>query len=339
MPVIKIFFSYLYGIAEAVSIIIILTCMKNKIFISVVVTLAVLSGPMYSFAQTTGTTGVSSQVQSLLDQIKSLQMQIQALQALQEQVVKAQGEVSQSLKLIRNLREGMSGDDVKALQAILAADTSIYPEGLVTGFYGKLTSEAVKKFQKKYGIEMLGLVGPKTLKKLNEESDKLSLSQENDENDEDNDGDKKDKKFCVPPGHLIASGWLKKNDKPIISECKTFPKGIEKKLDDNEDENHTTADTTAPVISGIGTSSLLATTTNIVWTTNEKSSSKVWFGTTTPLVTTSTAAVSSSAKVTNHSLSLSGLATSTTYYYVVGSSDEKGNTATSSQNSFITRSN
>ena len=311
--------------------------MKNKIFVSVIVTLAMLSGPMYSFAQTTGTTSVSSQVQSLLDQIKSLQTQIQTLQALQEQIVKAQGEVSQSLKLIRSLREGMSGDDVKALQTILAADTSIYPEGLLTGFYGRLTSEAVKKFQKKYGIEMLGLVGPKTLKKLNEEIDKLSLSQEDDDNDEDNDGDKKDKKFCVPPGHLIAPGWLKKNDKPTISECKTFPKGIEKKLNDNDDQ--TTTDTTAPVISEVTTSNLLATTTNIVWTTNEKSNSKIWFGTTTPLVTTSPAAVSSSAKVTSHSLSLSGLATSTTYYYVVGSSDEKGNTATSSQNSFVTLSN
>ena len=160
-----------------------------KKLVSIIVVMVMLGTPTYSFAQTTGTTAVSSQVQALLDQIKVLQAQVQALKTAQEQVVKAQGEVSQALKLLRSLGQGMSGDDVKALQVILAADTSIYPEGLITGFYGRLTSEAVKKFQKKHGIEMLGLVGPKTLKKLNEEADKLSLSQEKDESDDDNDGD------------------------------------------------------------------------------------------------------------------------------------------------------
>ncbi len=317
--------------------------MKTKVFASaaMIAALIVLGSPIYSFAQTTGTTtSVSNQVQALLNQIESLQTQIQTLQALQGQIIKAQGEVSQSLKLIRSLRQGMSGDDVKALQAILAADTSIYPEGMITGFYGRLTSEAVKRFQKKYGIEMLGFVGPKTIKKLNEEVGKLSLSQENDDNDEDNDGDKNDKKFCakIPPGHLIAPGWLKKNNsvKPIVPECQKLPKGIEDKLDD---DRGAITDTTAPVISGVTTSNLLATTTNIVWITNEKSNSKVWFGTTTPLNLGLPASISSSEKVKGHNLLLSGLATSTTYYYIVGSSDERGNTATSSQNLFTTLAN
>jgi len=308
-----------------------------KKLVSIIVVMVMLGTPTYSFAQTTGTTAVSSQVQALLDQIKVLQAQVQALKTAQEQVVKAQGEVSQALKLLRSLGQGMSGDDVKALQVILAADTSIYPEGLITGFYGRLTSEAVKKFQKKHGIEMLGLVGPKTLKKLNEEADKLSLSQEKDESDDDNDGDKNDKKFCIPPGHMIAPGWLKKDkeEKNKISECKTLPYGIQKKLDD---DNHVITDTVAPVISGVTTSNLRATTTSIVWITNEKSNSRVWFGTSTPLVLTLPATVSSGERVTGHNISLSGLATSTTYYYVVGSSDEKGNAATSSQNSFLTQS-
>ncbi len=315
--------------------------MKN--FTSIVVALIMLGSPMSLFAQTTGTTtSVSSQVQALLDQIKNLQALIQTLKVAQEQLVKAQGEVSQSLKLVRSLSQGMGGDDVKALQAILAADTSIYPDGLITGFYGRLTSEAVKRFQKKFGIEMLGFVGPKTLKKLNEEINKLSLSHEDDDEDEDNDGDKNDKKLCakIPPGHLIAPGWLKKNNgvRPIVPECQKLPKGIDKKLDDDNDHG-TTADIAAPVISGVAASNLLATTTNIVWTTNEKSNSKVWFSTTTPLDLNLPASVSSSEKVKGHNLLLSGLATSTTYYYVVGSSDERGNTATSSQNSFVTLSN
>lgn len=241
----------------------------------------------------------------------------------------------------------MSGDDVKTLQTILAADPSIYPEGLVTGLYGNLTSQAVKRFQKKHGIETLGIVGPKTLKKLNEEIGNLNLSSEDrDENEHVSSSTNNivisgEKKLCVkvPPGHLIAPGWLKKNDMPVVPECQKLPKGISDKLEQEREHASTTVDTVAPVISGVSTSNLLATTTNVVWTTNELSTSKVWFGTSTPLVLASSTLVSSALLVTNHALSLSGLATSTAYYYVVVSSDASGNTATSSQNSFVTLSN
>ena len=51
------------------------------------------------------------------------------------------------LNLLRQMRQGMSGDDVKALQTILAAQPDVYPEGLITGYYGPLTSKAVKNYQ------------------------------------------------------------------------------------------------------------------------------------------------------------------------------------------------
>lgn len=50
----------------------------------------------------------------------------------------------------------------------------VYPEGLVTGYFGSLTEKAVKRFQTKYGIEQTGFVGPQTRSKLNS----LILSQE-----------------------------------------------------------------------------------------------------------------------------------------------------------------
>lgn len=317
--------------------------MKTKVFVSTIAVLAMLGAPMYSLAQTTGTTTVSGQVQALLNQIKNLQTQLQALKAAQQQVI-------QTLQLVRSLSQGMSGDDVKTLQAILAADPSIYPEGLVTGFYGSLTSKAVKRFQQKYGIEALGLVGPKTLKKLNEEIGNLNLSSEDkDENEHVSSSTNNivisgEKKLCVkvPPGHLIAPGWLKKNAAPVVPTCQTLPPGIANKLQTtttSSTTSSTTPDMVAPVISGVSTSNLLATTTNVVWTTNELSTSKVWFGTSTPLALASSTLVSSATLVAAHTLSLSGLATSTMYYYVVVSSDASGNTATSSQNSFVTLSN
>src|SRR6185437_15076597 len=67
---------------------------------------------------------------------------------------------------IGQLQRGAKGDAVKLLQALLAADPTIYPEGLVTGNYGALTAAAVARFQKKHGLDQVGNVGPKTLREL-----------------------------------------------------------------------------------------------------------------------------------------------------------------------------
>lgn len=57
--------------------------------------------------------------------------------------------------------------NVTNLQMFLATDPSIYPEGLVTGYYGALTKAAVIRFQEKYGLDPVGRVGPLTLAKIN----------------------------------------------------------------------------------------------------------------------------------------------------------------------------
>lgn len=74
------------------------------------------------------------------------------------------------LSLNRDIGRDDSGDDVSRLQAFLARDVAIYPEGRVTGFYGGLTEAAVKRFQIACGIIStgdynttgLGRVGPRT---------------------------------------------------------------------------------------------------------------------------------------------------------------------------------
>lgn len=63
---------------------------------------------------------------------------------------------------------GMKDAEVFNLQKVLSLDPAIYPEGEVTGYFGKLTEAAVKRFQKKYGIRITGQVGPQTRAKLNE---------------------------------------------------------------------------------------------------------------------------------------------------------------------------
>ncbi|MEK7246025.1 MAG: peptidoglycan-binding protein, partial [Pseudomonadota bacterium] len=59
-------------------------------------------------------------------------------------------------------------DEVEELQKFLKQFPDIYPEGLVTGFFGPRTEEAVKRLQERAGIEAEGIVGPKTRAKLNE---------------------------------------------------------------------------------------------------------------------------------------------------------------------------
>ncbi len=65
------------------------------------------------------------------------------------------------------LAKGMENGQVTRLQQILARDPFIYPEGLITGYFGPATERAVKAFQKKHGLEQVGYTGPMTRALLN----------------------------------------------------------------------------------------------------------------------------------------------------------------------------
>jgi peptidoglycan hydrolase-like protein with peptidoglycan-binding domain len=66
------------------------------------------------------------------------------------------------------LDEGEQNQDVTRLQTFIRDNPSIYPEGLVTGYYGSLTKKAVIRFQSQYGISQVGRVGPATRDKMND---------------------------------------------------------------------------------------------------------------------------------------------------------------------------
>lgn len=93
------------------------------------------------------------------------------------------------------------------------------------------------------------------------------------------------------------------------------------------------ADTTAPTISAIASSSVTTTGANISWTTNDTSTTRVEYGLTTSYGSFTTL---NSSLVTSHTATLSGLTAGTTYNYRVISTDEAGNTATSSNRTFTT---
>jgi len=175
-----------------------------------------------------GQEGVSAQelIQTLRQQIQQLKAQIASLSAQLEAVKQTQQEVKGTLQLLKQLRQDMSGDDVKLLPKVLATDSDIYPEGLVTGYYGNLTEQAVKRFQKLANLDQVGNVGPKILAKINEF---LAEGAGNSGH--------------VPPGLLIASGIRKKLGGTIPQPLpgQILPPGIAKKLDG----------TTTPSVDGI----------------------------------------------------------------------------------------
>ncbi len=105
-------------------------------------------------------TDLQSILNSLLQQLADLQQQL----ANQQQI---------KYTFNHNLQFGDTGEDVKQLQIFLKNQgIEIYPEGLVTGYFGNLTKSATQRFQEKYDIAKsgdagYGYVGPKTRAKMN----------------------------------------------------------------------------------------------------------------------------------------------------------------------------
>ena len=85
-------------------------------------------------------------------------------------------EINNTYATVTNQLElGSKGIDVTRLQTYLASDAGVYPSGLVTGFFGPLTQEGVRRFQATERIVSdgtpettgYGRVGPQTITRLN----------------------------------------------------------------------------------------------------------------------------------------------------------------------------
>jgi peptidoglycan hydrolase-like protein with peptidoglycan-binding domain len=134
---------------------------------------------------------LQTQIASLLKQITTMQQQLNGLLEGKKDVSKTftvndtkkvsstdTTKTYESDEFSQSLYIGLKGDDVYALQKYLAGDKSIYPEGKVTGYFGPLTEKAVIAFQKKHGLEGVGVVGPKTRAILNEKMKSGDYSKE-----------------------------------------------------------------------------------------------------------------------------------------------------------------
>jgi peptidoglycan hydrolase-like protein with peptidoglycan-binding domain len=309
---------------------------KNK-YISAAITIAILvSGIPTAFAHSENSSyknknnrGESRQVASQQVRAVSLADQTKALQLAQEKLAQTQQSLNETLRIIGEMRQGTTSNQVALLQTLLAGNSGFYPEQIVTGFYGSKTASAVKRFQKKNGLSQTGIVDAATLNALNALLNNSPISRDD---DDDISGEWGKFKFCIntPPGHERAKGWKKTHGNTYAFKfCKHANNGH------NGNGHGTTTDTTAPSISGITLSGINANSGIISWTTNENAQSAISLATTSP-VGTSSAVWSDGAFRTTHTATLTGLLNNSTYYFVIMAKDAASNTTYSTQGSFVT---
>ncbi len=109
-------------------------------------------------------------IEELQAQANALMLRVQQLQQELNAGTTAAGTPAGCPLIGRILGLGSTGEDVTRLQQFLAQDRNIYPEGMVTGYYGSLTENAVRRWQIAYNIVSsgtpgttgFGQVGPRT---------------------------------------------------------------------------------------------------------------------------------------------------------------------------------
>lgn len=315
----------------------------------------------------TDTESLLDQIASLLETVRDLQDQLADLRGQQSDV---RQELRDTIALTRDLAQGMSGEDVEELQELLASDPDIYPEGLVTGYFGPLTQRAVERLQERFGIDSVGRVGPVTRGTLNRIFSRGHKNLRNitvDDDDVDDLDDDVDLSEYVPGvtgvvmchvrgnglTHTIVVGGpavqahLAHGDE--LEECENDARDSDDEdvddedADDEDDEEVEDADdeeedddTTAPVISAINISINNSSRVDISWQTDEDTDGAIWYDTEEDVEVGSDENVETEEFDDSHEVTLSDLTAETTYYFIVSSADGAGNEGVSSELSFET---
>jgi hypothetical protein len=116
---------------------------------------------------------LQNQVSSLIQQIKNVLMAAMArgiqfspalLASLQTMGVSFDAPAP---GITGDWRLGDANAEIRLVQTALAKDPAVYPQGLITGYFGPLTQAAVYKFQSKNGLPLTGITDAATREKLN----------------------------------------------------------------------------------------------------------------------------------------------------------------------------
>ena len=146
--------------------------MKNSYKYAPFLIFCLMLWPSFSYATTVSE--LQAQITSMLAQMQLIQTQLGSLQSTPASTPSSCPTLTYDL--YRGLKDSGTGNQVTALQKFLAQDSSVYPEGLITGYYGQLTEKAVQRWQAKYSVVSSGLpsttgygsAGPKTRARIKE---------------------------------------------------------------------------------------------------------------------------------------------------------------------------
>lgn len=194
---------------------------------------------------------------------------------------------AQTSAITSQLSLGSRGTEVTKLQTFLATDSTVYPSGLVTGYFGSLTEQAVRNFQTKYGIAAVGRVGPITLAKINE---------------------------LIAGGGMVVGGGGGDLNAPIIT-------NLMASVSATSTSGTTTPSNTASVTITWNTNENARD--KVFYSTSPLTMTEATPPATEPFVSGNVATDGTFRAV--HSLMLPSLSTNTLYYYLVMSTDANGN--------------
>ena len=189
-----------------------------------IVALAMVAPATPAQAQTDDITALLATIQQLMERVQELQDQLNAMRG---EVQEVRTELREEIRT--SLREGMSSEEVRRLQQLLASDSEIYPEGLVTGYFGGLTRQALMRLQQRHRLVATGEVDEVTREVLNEYLTQNFARQGSME---------------VPPGLLRAPGIMQAVERGVCERGRgsrpfcptpTEPKDTDDKKDEEKD--------------------------------------------------------------------------------------------------------
>jgi len=223
-------------------------------------------------------------------------------------------------QITASLAVGSRGASVTDLQTFLAQDSSIYPEGLITGYYGSLTAAAVRRFQARYGISTVGRVGPQTRAEINQ----LIVSGTFGSGTSPVTGDN------VAPTIYNATSTLSF----MTTTGTTTTNGSTTSTTTSSTATSTTA-TSTTTNNTTTTGQMIQPTITVSWLTSEPARAKLFYST-LPLVFSESSAANTEPSIsgtalvdgsftTSKSFTISNVASSTTYYYMIEAVDPNGN--------------
>ena len=254
------------------------------------------------------------------------------------------------------LRRGISGEEVGLLQMLLSQFPKVYPESLVTGFFGRFTEAAVMRFQDEQGIEVVGVVGPKTRAKLNQlASSGMGLGFGTIADPPGRSGEASGRQGppaqtpsgttpaqpATPAQPFPGTGTPAQPATPAMpaqpgSEVFPTPTPTPTLIPTPTPTPPAPIDFTSPAISNIQTSNITSNSATISWLTDEPASSAVYYEKNLASFSSSTVKAIGTDGVTSHAVTLTNLLSATTYQYIIVSADASGNTSTSSWQYFLT---